>query len=212
MNKNKKEKISNLTKEDKTVLDSNELVGNKENIEPLEGTPLIDSENKGINKDKRISYQEPQHKRLLAYIGAEDKNFMLVVSIVSGLGGMLFWQLIQLLNLFEVSQTISNLEEPLTYALMIALVALYFIQKKSLKDSVFAPIIENRYYVHQVEVLKKELVNDRNGYTPTLKLNEYDKKIEVLKNIYDKIKTGETVDVVYSIDTNEIVYIVPTIN
>ena len=173
---------------------------------------IEDNVPKGIDKNKRLSYKESQHKELLTYIGVEDKNFMFAVAVVVGLGGMFFWQITQLFNLIKVSQDVTKLEEPITWGLMVTLVLFYFYQKKMQSTSVFAPILEKDYYIHQVKVLKKELINNNNStYLSQIQLEEYDEKIEVIKNIYDKVKVGETVDVVYCNTTHKAIYIVPTI-
>ena len=161
------------------------------------------------NEEKKV-YNEEQHKELLKHIGVEDVNFFVAIFFTLGLGATLFWQVIQMLNIVQASEGIRKLEEPMIFVLMGGLVAIYFYQKYSLKNSEFIDIINKKYYVHKVSLISKNMNIIKDSFDCEIEIEGYDGKFQVNKDVYDKLTMKSSVDVIYS-ESNEILYMLPSI-
>lgn len=165
-----------------------------------------------LKEEDKTNYTDVQHYSLLKHIGAEDRNFFLIMLFALGLGGMLFWQIIQIFNLIEISQNVRNLEEPMIIVLMVGLIGGYFYQKNNVNNSEFIDIINKNYYVHRVLLKNKNLIMEKNSFQCEIFVEEYDDKFIVEKNVYDALTPNSYVDIIYSNQKHDILYIVPIIN
>lgn len=170
----------------------------------------VDKKECQITDEQKITYTDNQHNILLKHIGAEDKNFFLIMFFTLSLGGMLFWQILQFLNIVEVSPSMRNLEEPMIILLMVGLVLGYFYQKNNISKSEFIDIINKNYYIHRVMLKNKNLNFDKNSFECEIFVEGYD-KLNVEKNVYDALTPNSYVDIVYSGEKHEILCVVPEI-